>query len=58
MTREGFFVAQSPNQTAEQIARDRIDSRLHAAGWDVQDKAAINFDAATGIAVREYQTTV
>lgn len=51
-------MAQSPNQTAEQIARDRIDIRLHAAGWDVQDKGAINFDAATGIAVREYQTDV
>lgn len=45
-----------PNQTPEQIARDRIDSRLVAAGWTVQDKGAIDFTAALGIAVREYQT--
>ena len=25
------------NQTPEQVARDRIDGRLRAAGWQVQD---------------------
>jgi type I restriction enzyme R subunit len=46
------------NQTPEQIARDRIDERLRAAGWAVQPAAAINHAAAPGVAVREYQTTV
>ena len=45
------------NQTPEQIARDRIDDRLRAAGWGVQPATAINHAAAPGIAVREYQTT-
>jgi type I restriction enzyme R subunit len=44
------------NQTPEQIARDRIDSRLQAAGWTIQHKDAIDFSAGAGIAVREYQT--
>ena len=46
------------NQTPEQIARDRIDERLRAAGWQVQDKDALDFNAARGIAVREYPTDV
>ena len=46
------------NQTPEQRARDRIDWQLSAAGWVVQDKKAINFNAAPGVAVREYQTDV
>ena len=46
------------NQNSEQIARDRIDDRLRAAGWHVQDKNAIDFNAGLGIAVREYQTDV
>jgi type I restriction enzyme, R subunit len=46
------------NQTPEQIARDRIDDRLRAAGWVVQPATAIDHAAAPGIAVREYQTTV
>ena len=46
------------NQTPEEVARDRIDSRLRAAGWHVQDKDALNFNAGFGIAVREYQTDV
>ena len=49
-------MTQKPNQTAEQIARDRIDARLDAAGWDVQDKGKIDFTAKLGVAVREYQT--
>ena len=46
------------NQTPEQIARDRIDDRLRAAGWHVQDRNAIDFTAGIGIAVREYPTDV
>lgn len=48
----------APNQTPEEIARDRIDEMLSAAGWVVQDNKAIDFNAAPGIAVREYQTDV
>ncbi|MCP3475841.1 DEAD/DEAH box helicase family protein [Bradyrhizobium sp. CCGUVB1N3] len=44
------------NQNPEQIARDQIDKRLNEAGWNVQNKNAINFNAGQGIAVREYQT--
>ena len=46
------------NQTPEQIARDRIDSRLHEAGWHVQDKDALDFNAGLGVAAREYQTEI
>ena len=46
------------NQTPEQAARDRIDGRLRAAGWHVQDKNALDFNAGLGIAVREYQTEI
>ncbi|WP_339619819.1 DEAD/DEAH box helicase family protein [uncultured Marinimicrobium sp.] len=44
------------NQTPEQRARDRIDRKLIAAGWVIQDKKAINLNAGPGVAVREYQT--
>ena len=46
------------NQTPEQKARDRIDRHLIEAGWAVQGKKAIDFNAGRGIAVREYQTDV
>ena len=46
------------NQTPEQKARDTIDKRLAAAGWVVQDKASLDFNAGLGIAVREYQTDI
>lgn len=46
------------NQNPEQIARDEIDARLRAAGWAVQGNREIDHDAAPGIAVREYQTSV
>lgn len=42
------------NQNPEQKARDRIDGLLRQAGWAVQSK--IDFSAAPGVAVREYQT--
>lgn len=52
------FNQATANQSPEQIARDAIDRQLERAGWRVQDKAAINFNAGLGIAVREYQTDV
>ena len=47
-----------PNQTPEQEARDRIDEKLYKAGWHIQNKNEINFNAGLGIAIREYQTEV
>ena len=46
------------NQKPEQVARDQIDDRLRAAGWHVQDKDTLDFNAGLGIAVREYQTDI
>ncbi|NTW54982.1 MAG: DEAD/DEAH box helicase family protein, partial [Chlorobaculum sp.] len=43
------------NATPEQIARQKIDSLLDAAGWVVQDMKAFNRNAAPGVAVREFQ---
>jgi type I restriction enzyme R subunit len=40
----------------EQRARRQIDAMLLAAGWDVQDRAAMNLAAAPGVAIREFQT--
>ena len=40
--------------TPEALAREIIDEQLAAAGWLVQDRAAMNRMAALGIAVREY----
>ncbi len=45
-----------PNQSPEQLARDRIDTALRHSGWTIQDKKKINLSAALGIAIREYQT--
>ena len=42
--------------TPEQLARDTIDANLEQAGWRVQSKNSIDFNAGAGIAVREYQT--
>ncbi len=46
------------NQNPEQKARDAIDSQLTKSGWVVQDKSKIDFSAAQGVAIREYQTAV
>ncbi len=46
------------NQNPEQIARDQIDQLLLASGWVIQDKKQVNLAAASGIAIREYQTDV
>ena len=51
-------MAHHVNHTPKQAARDRIDDRLRAAGWHVQDKDALDFNAGLGIAVREYQTDI
>ncbi|WP_034261061.1 type I restriction endonuclease subunit R [Altibacter lentus] len=47
-----------PNQTPEQIARDKIDAMLIKAGWVLQSKDKINLAANKGVAIREYQTDV
>ncbi|MNU64536.1 Type-1 restriction enzyme R protein [compost metagenome] len=44
------------NQNPEQIARDRIDKMLDAAGWLVQSKDKVNLTAGIGIALRETNT--
>jgi type I restriction enzyme R subunit len=46
------------NQNPEQLARDRIDADLLRCGWVVQGKNQLNLKAATGVAVREYQTDI
>ena len=46
------------NKNPEQLARDVIDRRLRAAGWQVQDSRAIDFSVGLGVAIREYQTDV
>jgi type I restriction enzyme R subunit len=46
------------NQNPEQIARDQIDARLAEAGWHVQDRDALDFNAGQGLAVREYPTDI
>jgi type I restriction enzyme R subunit len=46
------------NRNAEQKARDSIDRMLEQAGWKVQSKKKIDFNAGLGVAVREYQTDV
>jgi type I restriction enzyme, R subunit len=43
--------------TPEQLARQRIDQLLQAAGWVVQDLRAFNLGAGMGVAIREFQTS-
>jgi len=38
----------------EAKAREQIDQQLTAAGWLVQDRAAANPHAASGVAIREF----
>ena len=42
------------NVTPEQEARVNIDRLLEQAGWSVQDAAAVNLYASSGVAVREF----
>ena len=51
-------MSREANRNPEQIARDRIDERLRASGWHVQNRNDIDFNAGLGIAVREYQTDI
>jgi len=46
------------NQNPEQLARDAIDKMLVASGWIVQSKNNFNLTAGSGVAVREYSTSV
>jgi type I restriction enzyme R subunit len=46
-----------PNQNPEQIARDKIDAMLLAAGWSVQDHNMPDLNASLGVALREYPTS-
>ena len=46
------------NQNPEQLARDTIDVELTQCGWVIQNKNQINLNAATGVAIREYQTDI
>src|SRR5829696_7856128 len=39
---------------SEVLARGTIDTALAAAGWCVQDAAAVNLSAGRGVAVREF----
>lgn len=43
----------SHNQSPEQEARNRIDGKLEASGWIVQERNRIDWSAADGIAVKE-----
>ena len=43
-------------KTPEQRARELIDALLVAAGWVIQDRAALDRQAALGVAVRESPT--
>jgi len=54
----GCNASGSKNQNPEQIARDQIDAKLAEAGWRVQDKGKIDFNAGPGVAVREYPTDI
>jgi type I restriction enzyme R subunit len=47
-----------PNQNPEQKARDKIDSMLIEAGWNVQNSKSVDFNAGQGVAVREFQTDI
>ena len=41
----------------EELARQKIDKLLQAAGWQVQDCKDINLSASLGVAVREFPLT-
>ncbi|MGH2711539.1 MAG: type I restriction-modification enzyme R subunit C-terminal domain-containing protein [Actinomycetota bacterium] len=43
-------------QKPEQAAREKIDDKLEAAGWIIQDRPATNLSAGLGVAVREFPT--
>jgi type I restriction enzyme R subunit len=41
-------------KTPEQLAREKIDALLVAAGWTLQDHSEFNRNASEGVAVREF----
>ena len=47
----------APADDPERRARRQIDAMLASAGWDVQDRAAMNLAASPGVAIREFQTS-
>lgn len=49
-------MANNLNQSPEEIARDRIDAMLQAAGWVVQRQEEADFSVGLGVAIREYPT--
>ena len=46
----------TPNQNPEQIARDKIDAQLTAAGWSIQAYKDFNPHDGQGQALREFHT--
>ena len=38
----------------EEIARQKIDQLLEAAGWTIQDYKDLNLGASLGVAIREF----
>jgi type I restriction enzyme R subunit len=42
--------------TPEQLARQKIDALLDAAGWKVQSMRELNLGAGLSVAVRKFQT--
>jgi len=56
--RNPWIKPMSHNQSPEQEARNRIDGKLEASGWIVQERNRIDWSAADGIAVKEYFTDV
>jgi type I restriction enzyme, R subunit len=46
-----------PNQLPEQLARERIDTMLHEAGWAVQGMKERDLFGHKGVALRENSTT-
>ena len=52
-----FLTTRRERLTPEQRARVRIDAMLEAAGWELQDYSGpIDFQAAAGVAIREFET--
>lgn len=58
----GIIILAAMNQHPEQMARDKIDAALEAAGWVVQDRKRVNLAAGrgvvSGVAVKECQTDI
>ena len=46
----------TPKLTPEQNAREKIDRKLIASKWEIQDMKTLDFSVNPGIALREYHT--